>query len=605
MSAIVEMLMIDVSSIVVPDVNPRMNFDQEKLQELAESIKEKGVLQPILVRPIPRYVLPRENSRVIDYELVAGERRLRAAKIAGLTEIPAVVREMDDQEMFELMLIENLHREDLHPLEEAEGYEALLKKYNYKTADEIAAKTGKSKGYIYGRLKLCELTPENRGRFYEDKFSASVALLIARIPANLQENAGRIIAGEENDSPMSYRSAVKYIHNEYMLRLNTAPFASSCAGCAKRTGNQPELFAEVSSADVCTDPECFKAKKAQYAHSMLLNAKEEGHKVLSEKESKKLWKDGFASKGLVTLDSVCENDAQHRTYEELIKKAKDASLTYTTDPETNNVVRLISKTECDKVCDKLGLKKEKSEAKSKAATEVADTQRREKNCFNRVIDTVMDAVGQEENKDFLIMWFMGKAIIRLAPERTQLKFIRRRDPSATNKKVDEKIHNIFSNSKPADMQKLCIELLILIESEYEYDSELLTDLCNNYKIKSEAILEEIINAEKKKAKSEQKAVKRETKPAKNEATPVNKEKKDIPPVKSGDVLMSFKGKNGESVTVKSAPGMSKKDKDLAKESMEKVFGTIVPVKKTKANEESIDEIETEENNNEDENFHGR
>lgn len=146
--------------------NERRTFDEAKLKELAASIKEKGVLEPILVRP--------SDGK---HEIVCGARRFRAAAMVGLLEIPVVVKSLNDKQALECQVIENLQREDVHPLEEAEGYEQLMKKHGYKSADDIAAKIGKSKTYVYGRLKLCELIPENRKLFYEGRLSPSVALL--------------------------------------------------------------------------------------------------------------------------------------------------------------------------------------------------------------------------------------------------------------------------------------------------------------------------------------------------------------------------------------------------------------------------------------------
>lgn len=197
---------------------------------------------PILVRSV--------NGK---YEVVCGERRLKASQKVGKKTIPSIVSELTDTQVLEFQVIENLQREDLHPLEEAEGYEALLKKHGYKIADDIAAKISKSRSYVYGRLKLCDLIPENRELFYKDKFSPSVALLVARIPKDLQKEAGKNIARGGrwgSGEPMSYRGAQKYISEEFMLQLRGAPFdtkdktlcakAGPCAICQKRTGNQKE-----------------------------------------------------------------------------------------------------------------------------------------------------------------------------------------------------------------------------------------------------------------------------------------------------------------------------------------------------------------------------
>lgn len=128
---------------------PRKNFDEEALNELAESIKLHGILQPLLVRPMA------DGS----YQLVAGERRWRASRLAGLTEVPAVVRELTDAQVAELALVENLQREDLNPIEEARGYKELADKYDY-TQEEISNLVGSSRSAIANALRLLTLPAE-------------------------------------------------------------------------------------------------------------------------------------------------------------------------------------------------------------------------------------------------------------------------------------------------------------------------------------------------------------------------------------------------------------------------------------------------------------
>lgn len=129
---------------------PRQNFDPETLKELAQSIRENGVIQPLIVRP----------SAIIGYELMAGERRLRASQLAGLTEVPVIVKELTDQEMMTQAIIENLQRRDLSPIEEAQAYQNLIEKGN--THDAIAQVMGKSRPYISNTVRLLNLSEEVR-----------------------------------------------------------------------------------------------------------------------------------------------------------------------------------------------------------------------------------------------------------------------------------------------------------------------------------------------------------------------------------------------------------------------------------------------------------
>ena len=127
-----------------PD-QPRTTFDPAALQELADSIKEVGVFTPLLVR-----------KAINGYELIAGERRLRAAKLAKITEVPCIVKEFNDKEMMEISILENIQREDLSPIEEAKAYEQLQKKYEY-TQELLAKRIGKSRAYITNTLRLLKL----------------------------------------------------------------------------------------------------------------------------------------------------------------------------------------------------------------------------------------------------------------------------------------------------------------------------------------------------------------------------------------------------------------------------------------------------------------
>jgi ParB/RepB/Spo0J family partition protein len=156
----------------------RKRFDKAAIAELAESIRTVGLLQPLVVRP-------RDDG----FQIIAGERRFLAAQAAGLDTVLAAVRELTDDQVLEVQLIENLQREGLHELVEAEGYEALMKRHGY-TVDDLVAKVGKSRAYVYARLKLLALCKEGRKAFYDGKISASIALLVARIPGDsLQQEA--------------------------------------------------------------------------------------------------------------------------------------------------------------------------------------------------------------------------------------------------------------------------------------------------------------------------------------------------------------------------------------------------------------------------------
>ncbi len=176
---------LNISEIEPNRSQPRKNFDDKALSELAESISEHGLLQPLLVRPLP----------LGGYEIVAGERRYRACRMAGLTEIPVIIRELDEAQTMELALIENLQREDLTPLEEAEGYSALINEHKM-TQDEVAKSVGKSRPAVANALRLLKLPDRVKEYLKEGTISAghARALLTLENEDDMTELAQLIIS---------------------------------------------------------------------------------------------------------------------------------------------------------------------------------------------------------------------------------------------------------------------------------------------------------------------------------------------------------------------------------------------------------------------------
>ncbi|MET3135419.1 ParB/RepB/Spo0J family partition protein [Oxalobacteraceae bacterium GrIS 1.11] len=277
----------------------RTRFDQIALQNLAANIKEVGIVQPILLRQ----VVPTAAEPEI-YEIVAGERRYRAACIADLEFMPAMVRALTDKQAMEIQLIENIQREDPHPLEEAFGYQQLMLNFGYN-ADDLAEKVQKSRSYIYGRLKLCALANGVREQFLDNKISPAIALLIARLsmPAMQVKATQEILKPHHYNEPMSFRQAREHLRTRYMLDLKDAVFsikdasliadAGSCTDCPKRSGNQPEIFEDEKSGDICTDPDCYAEKRAAHANKVKLAAVANGLTVITGGDAKKLMPNSY------------------------------------------------------------------------------------------------------------------------------------------------------------------------------------------------------------------------------------------------------------------------------------------------------------------------
>jgi len=302
---------IPLSKISESKTNPRRQFDETKLAELADNIKQYGVLQAILVRPI---------GEADSFEVVAGTRRYRASKLAGCETIPASVRELTDTQCLELQLIENLQRSDVHELDEAQGYAALmqLQPENY-TVETIATKVGRSEAYVYARLRLLHLIPEARQAFYEAKLTVAHAFEMARLQPNdqlraLQEcfpqhRSAAAILKDRKAEAITVRELRQWIEREIHLDLTNAPFdsqdetllpaAGACARCPKRTGSNPLLFPEVRQKSICTDRECYRAKVEAFVQIRVKPLEEKGEKPLRVSQASSWQANGHARDVLV------------------------------------------------------------------------------------------------------------------------------------------------------------------------------------------------------------------------------------------------------------------------------------------------------------------
>jgi ParB family chromosome partitioning protein len=250
--------------------NPRRVFENAALKELAESIRTQGVLSPLLVRPVDEH----------GFEIVAGARRYRAAQMAEQGTVPVRIVNLSDAAALEAQLVENLIRAEIHPMEEAQGFRALLDLDEPKySIEQIAPKVRKSPVFVASRLKLADLVPAAVEVFYADAIGVGHALLLAKLPADQQEAALKacfkeIYSGGEKPSRvlLPVRNLQFWIDSNILLILKDAPFnkrdaqlvpaAGSCADCPKRTGHNKLLFGDDLGrhGDQCTDPGCYHAK---------------------------------------------------------------------------------------------------------------------------------------------------------------------------------------------------------------------------------------------------------------------------------------------------------------------------------------------------------
>ncbi len=198
-------MMLRISSVEPNREQPRKDFDEDRLTELAESIREHGVIQPLLVQKAGRH-----------YEIIAGERRWRAAKQAGLKEIPAIVREYSKQEAVEISLIENIQREDLNPIEEAQAYDRLMKEFDLKQED-IAKRVSRSRAAVANAVRLLNLPAEVRDMVTEGILSEGHARTLLPLPEEALITAAKYVAAKG----LSVRETEKYVKNLLAPRRRT------------------------------------------------------------------------------------------------------------------------------------------------------------------------------------------------------------------------------------------------------------------------------------------------------------------------------------------------------------------------------------------------
>jgi ParB/RepB/Spo0J family partition protein len=275
-----EFKFIPVINLCESPTNPRRSYNETALQELSQSIKEKGILQPILVRPHAG----KGKKKAITHEIVAGSRRFRASQLAGLEEVPCIVRDLDDNQVLECQVIENLQREDVHPLEEADGYAKLIDRGIYDVAS-IAEKVGKSEAYVYGRMKLLSLSERTRKMFDEDHISLGTAQILSRLQPQDQDEVLESNRWEVSNGAFKPSKAEEWIRNNILLKVSGFPFKASdsdllpvagpCTTCAKNTAIQPLLFPDEkgNKSGLCTDRRCHAEKLGAYESRLVEDLK--------------------------------------------------------------------------------------------------------------------------------------------------------------------------------------------------------------------------------------------------------------------------------------------------------------------------------------------
>ena len=501
--------------------NPRRIFEDAALKELCESIRTQGVLSPLLVRPLT------ENG----FEIVAGARRYRAAQMAEADTVPIRIVNMNDAQALEAQLVENLIRADVHPMEEAQGFKALLdlEEPTY-SIEQIAAKTGKPPAFVAARLKLIDLIPTAVEAFYRDEIGVGHALLLAKLPADQQEQAlsacFREDWGASSDRKakrilLPVRSLQFWIEQNVLLFLKDAPFdkrdahlvaiAVSCIDCPKRTGHNKLLFSDLGKQDACTDPSCYQAKVSAHV------AKQLAAKPQLVQISTAYGKQQEGSKVLPRNQYTAIRDEKPKSKDEA-KRPEFKVCKFTTEAiiAEGSDVGTVHKVCANPICPVHHPKQEKNRDDAKWKTAEQEKQRKEQAIANttgiRVLKAIGDAVPVRLMKRDLL--FVLTQTFPLLNE-WQLQTLARQHGIRKDRETDmlDKLFTAFlRRADEGTLSRLLVEVSVLLASGRSNGSSALRDAAMTYKVDTDLIGLKVKQefAAKEKAK---KSVKPEPKPA--------------------------------------------------------------------------------------------
>jgi ParB/RepB/Spo0J family partition protein len=319
---------------------PRRRGGDKPDDDFVASIREKGVIQPIVARLRPAG----------GWEIVFGHRRHAGSILADLETIPAIVRDLSDEDVFEAQLIENIHRQDMHPLDEADGFKRMMDK-GKKTIQQIADAIGRPAAHVAQRLKLCELSSQVRTALDKDSISLGVAIVLARIPSSLQPEALKSLW-----DGISVSEAKRRLDDTYLMRLDQAAFdvadaklvekAGACTACPKRTGQQKDLFADIKSPDLCIDRVCYRGKLDAVWLIRKKEAAAGGTAVLEGKPAQEVAQ-GYSHSYRRLDDSEWVGNAQKKVRAILGKDLPPISLVR--DERSGTILEVVKRADVDKV----------------------------------------------------------------------------------------------------------------------------------------------------------------------------------------------------------------------------------------------------------------
>lgn len=339
--------LLPVSALFESPDNYRKTFSIEALHEMADTMRQVGVQQPLKVRPLPMMA----GAEHYDYEIIFGHRRYRAAKLAELERVPCMVEEMTDEQADKIRLIENIQREDVTPVEEADALVRLSEKHKVN-ANALGKIIGISRTGVYNRMKLANAHPAVREKCQAGVFGGEIATAIARLPVSIQQAAIKKVMTQQPDPEkgpqgtkmvaLSFRDAQLALKREFTIKLVDASFDRSepsgdlpaCSACDQCSDNNEALHADFGP-EICIDESCFDAKSLAHTEVAVAEARAKGLTVIEGEEALKIMPNpypfysggGYRMASYVYAWGVAEDGQASKEfgYEELVELAGDAA----------------------------------------------------------------------------------------------------------------------------------------------------------------------------------------------------------------------------------------------------------------------------------------
>ncbi|MFZ0271205.1 MAG: ParB/RepB/Spo0J family partition protein [Acidobacteriaceae bacterium] len=483
------------------------------MEQNAASIRTQGVLSPLLVRPLT------ENG----FEIVAGARRYRAAQMAEIATVPVRIVNLSDPEVLVARLIENLIRAEIHPMEEAEGFRALLNLEEPKySIEQIAAKVGKHPSFVAARIRLTELAPPVVEAFYANEIGVGHALLLAKLPADEQQQAlsacfKEVHNGTEKPARilLPVRNLQFWIESNVLLVLKDAPFdkrdahlvpaAGTCADCAKRTGHNKLLFGDDlgRQGDRCVDPKCYQSKIAAHV-AKTVAAKPQLIQISTAYGTQKEGSPVLPRNRYTAIrdDKPKSNDEAKRPEFKVCKFTADAIITEGSDVGT--VHRVCANPACPVHHAKKPTSASANEAQFKAQQE---KRRREEAIANatglRVLAVIGAAVPVRLMKRDLL--FAAERLANLLDENRLI--ILAKQHGIRKAKDNDSIGKLFAaflrRADESTLGRAVVEAVILLAASRSNASQILRDAATAYKVDTDAIAAKVKQefASKEKAKT--------------------------------------------------------------------------------------------------------